>query len=115
MEKVFNHQIVVLAGGLATRLGELSKNQPKSLIRINHNPFYNISLNFLKRMAYTGSALPGYLGEQIESYFGTGNRFGMDISIVLRTNPSLPPVLLKTPLRFLMMNSSRYTAIPMSF
>ena len=32
-------QVVILAGGLATRLGEITKNRPKSLVAILNKPF----------------------------------------------------------------------------
>ena len=34
-----NAQIVVLAGGLAIRLGDLTHNQPKSMVDIYDKPF----------------------------------------------------------------------------
>lgn len=43
-----NHQVVILAGGLATRLGELVSEIPKSLININGVPFIIHQLNYLK-------------------------------------------------------------------
>jgi len=88
MKKVFNPQIVVLAGGLATRLGELSKNQPKSLIKINNKPFLQYQLELFKRNGINRVILClGHLGEQIESYFGTGSRFGMDIKYSYENKP----------------------------
>ena len=32
-------QIVILSGGEGSRLGELTKNSPKGLIKINKKPF----------------------------------------------------------------------------
>ena len=43
-----NHQVVILAGGLATRLGKLASEIPKSLININGTPFIIHQLNYLK-------------------------------------------------------------------
>jgi NDP-sugar pyrophosphorylase family protein len=88
MDKVFNPQIVVLAGGLATRLGELSKNQPKSMIKINNKPFLQYQLELFKKNGITRVLLClGYLGEQIEKYFGTGSRFGMNIKYSYENKP----------------------------
>jgi len=33
------YQIVILAGGLGSRLGKLTKKNPKALIKINKKPF----------------------------------------------------------------------------
>ncbi len=85
---MFNPQIVVLAGGLATRLGELSKNQPKSMIKINNKPFLQYQLELFKKNGITRVLLClGYLGEQIEKYFGTGSRFGMNIKYSYENKP----------------------------
>ena len=34
------NSVVILAGGLGTRLGKLTENLPKSMIGINQKPFY---------------------------------------------------------------------------
>ena len=73
-------QIVVLAGGLGTRLGQLTSETPKSLIPIHGKPFLEYQLDFLKRGGLENIILcVGYLGERIEKYFGDGKRFGVDI------------------------------------
>ena len=73
-------QVVILAGGLATRLGELTRKQPKSLIRILGKPFLEYQLDLLKKNGIRDIVLCiGHLGEQIEDYFGDGRRFGVNI------------------------------------
>jgi N-acetyl-alpha-D-muramate 1-phosphate uridylyltransferase len=73
-------QAVIIAGGLATRLGELTKNLPKSLVRIHGRPFIEYQLDFLKKGGITNIVLClGYLGEQIEEYCGDGRRFGVSL------------------------------------
>jgi MurNAc alpha-1-phosphate uridylyltransferase len=73
-------QAAILAGGLATRLRPLSETIPKSLILIQGKPFLEYQLEFLKKGGITDIVLcVGYLKEQIESYFGNGSRFGVNI------------------------------------
>ena len=73
-------QVAILAGGLATRLRPLTEEMPKSLIRIQGRPFLEYQLEFLNRGGVEDIVLcVGYLGEQIERYFGNGNRFGVRI------------------------------------
>jgi len=48
MKKITNFQIVILCGGLASRLGDLTKKRPKSLIEINNISFISHQLNYLK-------------------------------------------------------------------
>lgn len=73
-------QVAILAGGLATRLGHLTTTQPKSMVRVQGKPFLEYQLEFLKACDIEDVVLcTGHLGEQIESYFGHGQRFGMRI------------------------------------
>ena len=73
-------QIAILAGGLATRLQPLTEKIPKSLVMIEGKPFLQYQLEFLKKAGITNVVLcVGYLSEQIETYFGDGKRFGVNI------------------------------------
>lgn len=73
-------QVAILAGGLATRLRPLTKDIPKSLIQINAKPFLEHQLDFLKEEGVKDIVLcVGYLGEQVEGYFGDGSRLGINI------------------------------------
>lgn len=60
--------IVVLAGGLATRLRPVTETVPKSLIDINGEPFifHQLRLFVEKEVTHAHFCL-GYLGEQVES------------------------------------------------
>ena len=81
-------QVAILAGGLATRLGYLTRGQPKSMVRIEERPFLEYQLEFLRKAGVRNVVLCiGHLGEQIESYFGNGALFGM--SIKYSREPSL--------------------------
>ena len=73
-------QVVILAGGLATRLGDLTKNRPKSLVEIQGKPFLAYQLELLKNDGITDIVLcTGHLGTQIEETFGDGSNYGMHI------------------------------------
>ena len=73
-------QVAILAGGLAIRLGDLTKNQPKSLVQIRGKPFLEYQLEFLKRGGIQDIVLCiGHMGEQIERYFGNGRKYGVNI------------------------------------
>jgi MurNAc alpha-1-phosphate uridylyltransferase len=62
-------QIVVLAGGLATRMRPETEQIPKSLLQVNGRPFVDWQLD---RFAASGARsvvmCVGYLGEQIETH-----------------------------------------------
>ncbi len=81
-------QIAILAGGLATRLGDLTRNQPKSMVEVRGKSFLKYQLELLKKGGIKNIVLCiGYMGEQIESYFGNGKRFGVNIDYSYEKKP----------------------------
>jgi NDP-sugar pyrophosphorylase family protein len=72
--------VVILAGGLATRMRPVTEKIPKSMIDINGNPFIYHQLRLLKDKGISHVILClGYLGEQIAGYVGTGNNFQLQV------------------------------------
>jgi histidinol-phosphate phosphatase family protein len=72
--------VVILAGGLATRLRPLTETIPKALIEINGQPFLAHQLSLLRQHGVTRVVLcVGYLGEQIRDFAGDGRQFGLEI------------------------------------
>jgi NDP-sugar pyrophosphorylase family protein len=73
-------QVAILTGGLATRLGNITKDCPKSMVRVEGRPFLEFQLDFLKKGGVEDIVLcTGHLGEQIEDYFGDGRQYGVSI------------------------------------
>jgi len=73
-------QVVILAGGLATRLGNLTRNQPKSMVKVWGKPFLEYQLAVLRRGGIEDIILCiGHMGEQIERHFGNGSKYGVNI------------------------------------
>jgi N-acetyl-alpha-D-muramate 1-phosphate uridylyltransferase len=73
-------QVAILTGGLATRLGSITKDCPKSMVRIEGRTFLEFQLDFLKKGGVEDIVLcTGHLGEQIEDYFGDGRQYGVSI------------------------------------
>jgi len=57
-------QVVILAGGFATRLGQLTINRPKSLVEILGKPFLAYQLELLQAGGITDIVLCiGHLGK----------------------------------------------------
>ena len=74
-------QAVILAGGQGTRLQPLTLTTPKPLIPINGKPFVQYLIEHLKENGIEEIIfLTGYLGDQIEKYFGDGEKLGIKIS-----------------------------------
>jgi N-acetyl-alpha-D-muramate 1-phosphate uridylyltransferase len=72
--------VAILAGGLATRLGELTKTLPKALIEIHGEPFLAHQLRLLSRSGIRKIVLcVGYRCDQIRDFAGDGRRFNLDV------------------------------------
>ncbi len=72
--------VVILAGGLATRLRPMTQSIPKSLILINGEPFINHQLRLLYQRGIREVLLcVGYLGEMIQKDVGNGQQFGLNV------------------------------------
>ena len=62
------YPIVILAGGLATRLRPITEKIPKSLIAINREPFVYHQLDLLEKKGFKKMHFClGFLGEQVEA------------------------------------------------
>jgi len=73
-------QTVILAGGMATRLGELSKTTPKALIEVAGEPFIAHQLRLLRREGVSKVVLcVGHFADQIRDFVGNGERFGLHV------------------------------------
>ena len=74
------YPIVILAGGLATRLRPVTENIPKALIKVGGQPFIAHQLRLLKsRGAQFVVILAWYKGEMIREYVGNGQQYGLDV------------------------------------
>jgi len=81
-------QAIILAGGLGTRLGNLSKGCPKSMQLINNKPFMNYIFFNLKRHGIKKILISvGYLGNKIKSYYGDGKEYGLSIKYAEESEP----------------------------
>jgi len=85
--------MVILCGGLATRLGSLSKNTPKSMIKIKGKPFLEYQIENVKKHSITDIVLcVAHLSEQIKDYFGNGEKLGVNICYSYDTKKPLGPI-----------------------
>ena len=71
---------VIIVGGKGKRLGKISKNLPKALIRIDGKPLLEYQINLLiKNGIKEVWLLIGYKGEMIRDYFGNGKKRNIKI------------------------------------
>ncbi|EKE25073.1 MAG: hypothetical protein ACD_5C00306G0005 [uncultured bacterium] len=76
-------QLVILAAGRGTRMKDLTSNVPKPMLEINGKPILAYKLEALPREIDEVIFVIGYLGNQIQKYFG--NEFaGKKISYIVQ-------------------------------
>ncbi len=72
--------VVILAGGLGTRLGEITKTIPKALVEVNGEPFLAHQLRLLRARGIRRVVIcVSHLGELIRDYAGDGSSFGLEL------------------------------------
>ena len=73
-------QILILAGGLGSRLQKVIHRYPKPMVLIRDKPFLEYLILQLKKYNLTEILLCiGYLGEKIKEYFQDGAKWGVEI------------------------------------
>lgn len=81
-------KVVVIAGGQGTRIASVNNEIPKAMIPIDGKPILEYEVEMAKRYGYTDFLfIIGYMGDQIESYFGGGQRWGINIEYYKEEKP----------------------------
>lgn len=72
--------VVLMAGGLGTRLHPLTEDCPKPLIEVGGRPILQTVLDGFRRQGFHKFYLSvNYMAEMIEEYFGDGSKWGVSI------------------------------------
>jgi len=73
--------VIIMAGGLGSRLNQLTENTPKPMLKVGRKPILETILrNFIEQGFYQFYLAVNYKAEQIEQYFGDGSAFGVTIN-----------------------------------
>lgn len=76
-----DHWVVLMAGGLGSRLRPLTDDIPKPLIRIGNKPILETVLTgFIKAGFGKFYISVNYKGEMIREYFGDGSAWGVEVN-----------------------------------
>jgi NDP-sugar pyrophosphorylase family protein len=110
--------VVILCGGLSTRLHALTANKPKSMIGILGKPFIDHQLTLMSENGVTDVILCiGKFGDQINDYVGDGQKWGMSVTysndgyLMLGTGGALQNAYRKLPDEFIVTNGDSYLDI----
>ncbi|MDP1604437.1 MAG: nucleotidyltransferase family protein [Legionella sp.] len=77
------NKVVLMAGGLGRRLGELTKHTPKPMLHIGNKPILETIIDNFVKYGFTEIIISvNHLSHIIEDYFGNGSRFGVSIEYV---------------------------------
>lgn len=75
--------VVLMAGGLGSRLLPLTEECPKPLLKVGGRPLLETIIeNFKENEFYQFFISLNYKGEMIEEYFGDGSKFGVKIKYI---------------------------------
>src|SRR3990167_5588043 len=75
------YKALILAGGMGSRLGKLTKDKPKPMMRVNSKPILYHLINGLKIHGIKDIHISiGYKSDKIIDYFGSGYKFGVKIT-----------------------------------
>jgi len=76
-------QVVILAGGLGTRMRALAPEIPKCLIEVAGRPFADLQLSWLASQGVSRVLYSiGYLGDQVRAFVGDGSPWNLDVRYV---------------------------------
>jgi dTDP-glucose pyrophosphorylase len=77
------NQVIIMAGGLGTRLRPLTENVPKPLISVGGRPLIDIIVDNLVAQGLSDITLcVNYLGHMLEDHLGDGSKFGARFTFV---------------------------------
>lgn len=78
--------IVIMAGGLGTRLGELTKETPKPMLKVGNKPILEHIIETFVSFGFTKFMLSiNYKAEIIKEYFKNGSDLGVEIKYLEET------------------------------
>lgn len=81
--KTHSNKVVLMVGGLGTRLRPLTESTPKPMLKVGDKPILETIVQNFKKYGYKNIILSvSYRSGVIEDYFGDGSKFGVSIEYV---------------------------------
>jgi len=116
-QEYLDNPVVIMAGGLGTRLRPLTEDCPKPLLRVGDKPILETILeNFLSFGFRRFYFSVNYRADMIHDHFGNGEKWGAEISYIeekapLGTAGALSMLPIKPSQPFLVMNGDLLTKV----
>lgn len=83
-----NNYVVLMLGGLGTRLKPLTHNYPKPMLKVGDVPILETIIQNLSSQGFTNFIFcVNYMSNIIEEYFQDGTRFGINIEYIKEQQP----------------------------
>ena len=81
--KVQTNKVVLMVGGLGSRLRPLTKDTPKPMLKVGNKPILETIINNFKTYGFVDIILSvNYKADVVMDYFGDGSRFGVKIEYI---------------------------------
>jgi dTDP-glucose pyrophosphorylase len=78
-----NNKVVIMAGGLGTRLGKITENIPKPMLQLGGKPLLEQLINSFVDHGFSDFLISvNYKANVIKDYFNDGNKHGVSISYI---------------------------------
>ena len=82
------YEMMIMAGGFGKRMGDLTKETPKPMLKVKGKPMLEHMINLAKEQGFSKIYISVYyLSEIIMSYFGDGKKFGVEIIYIEEHKP----------------------------
>ena len=78
------NKVILMVGGLGERLGSLTKDTPKPMLKVGNKSILETIVENFKGYGYTNIVMClNYKSEIIKDYFGDGSEFGVNIEYIV--------------------------------
>ena len=114
------NRVILMAGGLGTRLRPLTQDIPKPLLKVGNKPILETIIKNFANFGFVNITISlNYKGEMIKGYFGDGSDFGVNIDYIeenmrLGTAGALSLIENKPNEAFFVMNADLLTDVNFS-
>ena len=80
------NRVILMAGGLGTRLRPLTENTPKPLLSVGNKPILETIIENFEKYGFSNITISvNYKADMIKEYFGDGSKFNVNIDYIEET------------------------------